>query len=257
MSVLGYACDHSRFPPFDTMRKEIEARCAELAPEWQFYADSIRVERFSWSRRPAWGQVLDRIANNDHLVLYDIRQLDNKLSLRAKCLKQLIDGGVHVHLVHFGEESLEDLHGAAGVAFVKILCANSSQDKRRSKRPPPRKRRPSTSMAVHQLKPRTHPGYGKTYYRQDATHWVVVWCPMQCDIIREIKGRRDAGETFASIARDFYKQRVTDGVGRLWCKRKRKRKQKPMPCREYDLTRLMSVYRWYVKLLESGGRLEA
>lgn len=72
-----------------------------------------------------------------------------------------------------------------------------------------------------------------------------VWDDYQCSLIRQIKQRKDDGETIESIARDFFNRKLKKADGRPWVTRpKRKKKLNMGPVRR--------AYEYYTDLLARG-----
>lgn len=244
--IYGYACEDVNVPPVEKMVAAITAKAEHVDGEWaRCQVEFSNLAAVAWRERPGLGLVLQEIHRGDHLVIHSLDQLAPAAIPIVEAVEYLVDHGIVIHVLDFEGESI-DLEGSAAKWFVKLMRGLLAWYAH------------ARSRSMIRIKQRCReagrllPGAPPPGRRRIKSRGVKldVWDSDQCDIVREIKGRRDAGETFNSIACDFARRKLKRGDGKLlaWFTKGKTRAH---------VTYIHRIYHWYEKLLREGKQLEA
>jgi hypothetical protein len=246
--IWGYTAPDLIDPWVQSDVVEIRLRAEQMDGALQaIYVERAGDIRLPWGERMEFLNLLQEMQKGDHLLIPDFRCLDWKYHGIVEATRSLVSAGLHLHVLRFGGDRLDVppdsgrlfaniLEGALEV-FVhqhRMLCENA------------RRARESPEVAVGGA-----PSLGKRRVRT-AEGYRDVWCPKQCELLREIKRRRDAGESYKSIAEDFLRRRLRRGSGAAWARRIRKKGKDAV-----DASHIAKAWRWYNALLARGEDLGA
>ena len=249
--VFGYACSsqYDDAPSAEVQTAKIEERARGLEAEFiRCHTEWEKGPEDPIRDRPEYQTLLGTLRRGDHLVVHDLTTLASKPRELSAAVKHLANGGIHLHTAA-GKGSQFDLdpEGAEVVikcweAYEKAFATHVKATTRRAlrakkacgrvyhRRPSPGKKR----ITVKTVNGRT--------VRYD------VWDEEQCVIIREIYRRKKAGESFDSIAKDFYARKLKRPDGRPWVTR-------PKWKRYLRVDAIKLAFRYYSDLLARGLEL--
>ena len=227
--IFGYIAtsEFDNNPPAEEQARQIAAKAAEI--EGEFVAVCVEHDRApedSFRSRPEFLALLfKRVRRGDHIVVYRLAILDANPHRLDTILNRFVIQGVNLHtLAEEGDKQLEmdpqqvRILSSIWHLFRRMRIDYIATTTRRSLR---------AKKAAGQVHHR-YPPFGKRRIRRKVKGRVEqhdVWDETECEQIREIKRRKDTGETFDSIARDFYDRGLKKADGRTWVtKPKRKRK---------------------------------
>lgn len=209
----------------------------------------------SWKKRPGFQRIVNQMRPGDRLVLWRLDRLDRGMGEILACARWLVeDKKLKVHTLYEQSGDALDLDTMQGAVLLHCYSMVATIEHH--------KLRAATKAALDfrrrvGMRYCAWPGYGRRFEKRKMGGKIVtfvVWDQHECDLIREIKRRRESGETWYEIALDLHLRQ----------------KCKPSPHGGYWLTfdhsrlinnqkanpvRVRRVYAWYEILLRYGLQL--
>jgi len=249
--IFGYAAPAGEsVPPVREQLAAIGQKAKTIEGGW----GGCRVERFEdahlpWNERPEFQRLRTKdLRPGDALIVYHLSCFGRHPFAMQPALQDLVKRGIDLHMLDLQGHEFR-VNQTVGPLVVALLGALTGlmREMWSSTSKQAQQRRKDRGLAVGPL-----PGYGKKRIRTKDGAF-DMWDAAQCNLIREVHHRHHAaGESVASIARDFYARKVKTGGGRLWVTVRRRRGKVA-----YRANRLYKVLAWYERLLAGGGKLKA
>ena len=225
--IFGYAhASSDSWDPRATIQEEmILAKAETLKGRWVHCRreEQTSVTDVPWNERPEFKKLMSELEPGDHLVIWQLDQLDRSPLGTVAALEWFFDRGVSVHVLEYGGLQV-DLDAQSGRLLTKLLAefARLLVDYRREAVRQSVRWRKERGLAYNKM-----PELGKrrTYKRipllrkPGATkrQGYDTWGPQDCDVIREIWRRHELeDETLYSIAKDLKARDVRRWDGKLW-----------------------------------------
>ena len=222
-NVLGYVRKSSLDdgPPVEDQIAAIKALAGEINGQFvQCHVEPEETADEPLDTRPEYQELLTALQDGDHIALFRLATFATSPHELADAVKHLAGRRVHIHTA--GEKGAQfDLDPADSEAMVRswtvyeeAFAAQVQTSTRRALR-----KRKAAGLVYCSLA-----SFGKKRVQQKVGGQKMkfdLWDEKQCDIIREIKHRRDSGETFKAIARDFLNRRLRMPDGREWAPKRR------------------------------------
>ena len=175
------------------------------------YDEGISGAEVSYRVRPGFQALVKMMRRGDRLVIWRLDRLDRGLGQIIAAALWLVEQGFKVHTLYEQSGDSLDLDTMQGKILLHVysMLATIENDYRRS----------ATSAAL-QYRRRIgrryckNPGYGRRFETRieldnkgkKVERTYVVWDQHQCDLIRELKDRRDKGESYYRISLDFHQR---------------------------------------------------
>ena len=246
----------------------IKKKAAEIAAEHgcvfaAIEADAVSGADVGFDERVGYQKLIRQMEPGDHLVVWQLSRIDRNPFRLYRACEFLVRRDIHIHSYGDtqGEIDLDTAMGRAQLAIWGIVNDLFIENLRKSikealqwrkeqglayNRVPPLGKRREYSKNGKPIK--SMPPIGdKTYTRMD------VWDETECRLIREIKRRRDDGESFDSIAYNFAAREEKTWDGRLWAPMRRKKQQGR---KRIEACYVRRAYEKYEKLLAEEKDLE-
>jgi DNA invertase Pin-like site-specific DNA recombinase len=183
------------------IEKFVESQGGTLVHVYQEHESATKV---AFDDRPAFKELLAAIKPGDHLVVWRLDRLERKFFRMIKLMDELLEREIMVHAIQeTGGVSL-DLNTITGrlVLSVFAIAAEFYVEQLRDATMRGRLAKKQRGLATVGT-----PLIGMKRIKKTLPHGEVVsidvWDDKQLDVMYEIVHRRDAGESFTSIARDF------------------------------------------------------
>lgn len=220
-----------------------------------FFHDDGHFKDTPCGQRPGFQKLLEELRPGDELVIWSFVALGNDLEGILDAIGALAGRGAYLRVPksRIGgfciPPSIVPLMGK----LLPGLIAEFKESHRETTRQTLAWRR------GHGFATKPVPGYGKRFVPLSGPFKTCrgtlmraeIWDETECAQILQIRMRRSAGESYASIARDFLQRGERRSNGDLWAKyRGRGRK------RRIDIQKIRNADRWYVALLASGQDLQ-
>jgi len=202
-----------------------------------------------YSKRPAFVALMGELRKGDHLIVYAQDRLDRDPIEALNCLKFLAGLNITLHTTRDGQAgpvlaTLQDIM----MRMFGALHAAMESDLISKRVTAAHAYRKANGLAYNHcpfghktIKVPKQPGQQGNYKK-----W--VWDIHQCEILREIKRRRDEGETWKSIGQDLDRRGLRSPNGTRWWKPAKKN-------RGGSFGSLWRAHQWHLKLLASGRDL--
>ena len=246
-SPTGFTSGQTANDPIPSLdRQESDLyKMAERFPECAYagcFREHESAVEVAWNKRPVFKTLLSDLRKGDHLGLWRLDRLEREPFRLMAALKTLVDLEVTIHVDQAMGGLPVDLNTTMGRGLVMMLAM--SADLQKGFQVDGIKRglawRKQCGLAMGWIPPLgckfvLVPGK-KT--RLGNPERRVEWNDEECAVIREIRNRIKAGETFAELARDF---------------KANKRMRVPKVPWSYNLLR--KAYAFYDKLLAEGKDL--
>ena len=232
----------------DGQIKQVEQGAIRIAEKHGLPYAGIRSEResawkVSWRDRPELKLLFRRLQRADHLVVWRLDRLDRQpfeLVHICEWLKHrninlhLLDGGMQLDLGKWLDRTLVFLQATHSDMWLEQLSRATSRGLR---------------ARIEAGKPATAWRYGWRRAAPEPGKRSQGWEPAEKEReqIRAIFHRHEGGESWDSIAQDFYTRRLKTPVGRMWV-------QKNDRTGELNHSRLRRVYRRYREFGEQWER---
>jgi DNA invertase Pin-like site-specific DNA recombinase len=227
--------------------KKVVAELADVG-EWAgIQEEDPAGAHLTWEERPILSKLLHDLRRDDHLIVLRPDRLDRAPGPFAEALAYLARRSIHVHFIDCGGMAF-DLNPKLGeiVATVFGKFNGAFQEARRESAKEVCRQRSKLGLAIGGF-----PLYG--FRRITKKHGKVdEWCPKQCEILRELKQRRDRGEVWERIAKDFCTRGLRTGGNQRWVRKRKHRGEV-----SYDVSRIRRALKWYRDLLARGEDLGA
>lgn len=256
--------DTSGEPSIERQAAGIKAKAIELADKhdcvWAgLFDDVVSGADVGFDERAGYQKLVRVLDRGDHLVVWQLSRIDRNPFRLYRACEFLVNRRVHIH--SFGDTGGElDLSTAMGRATLAIMAVVNDLfiENLRASTKDALQWRKANGLAYGR-----HTGLGKRRQwsrngtilvrRPDRDDKTVVrtnvWDQKECDLIREVKKRHDAGESFYEIGLDFEARGEKSWDGSPWVTYGRKRKKRA------DVNRVRRCYIAYEKLLDEGGEL--
>jgi len=215
------------------------------------FDEGISGAEVPWTKRPGFQKLVRQMRRGDRLVIWRLDRLDRGLGQMIQAAVWLVEQGFKVHTLYEQSGDSLDLDTMQGKILLHVysMLATIENDSRRA----------ATSAGLQYnrrigLRYGRWPGYGRKYEKRmlnGKLKTYIVWDAEECALIRELKERRDNGETWYRISLDFHQRTggKISGSGSKWltfdqgCIRDHKQGR----CRKAK-----RVYAWYTLLLQYG-----
>ncbi len=245
--IFGYAhaCEHEQVKPAESQAEAIRQKAKELEGLWV----RCRIDLAPWAskvphqKRPEFKKLMDELDRGDCLIVWRLDRIDGNPFRLAEAIGFLVNRQVRLYVLDFGRLEM-DLNGAAGEVLVTVMTtvADMFRFQRQAAIKRELQRRKASGLAYTRYPPLGMKRVVHKGLKMD------VWDEAQCQLIRQIKARRDAGESMAQIGEDFYAKRLKTASGKLWVKPYGRKGR-------LNLNRLYRAYQWYSELLAKGEDL--
>ena len=192
--------------------------------------------------------LLPRLRAGDHLIVRKLSAIDANPHRLDDALRLLAERRIHLYAVV--ERGGGWIHLSPNDVRVFALVWRLFRQMRRYYISATTRMALRTKRAMGQVHHR-YPPYGKRRIRRKVKGRVEqhdVWDEIECEQIREIHRRKTAGETFDSIARDFYDRGLKKADGRAWV-------TKPKRKRKLNTSSLQRAFKYYADVLSRGLEL--
>ena len=166
--------------------------------------DGVSTSKVKFNDRPGMRKLLSILKKDDHLVVWRLDRIERGFLSFYDSLSQIVNKGVWIHSVEERGGMSIDLSCAAGRAMLAIwqiasdfyreqIQTNTRQAIMYRKRVGLAHARPARGFRIKQMPPGPGEKVGKK-----------IFVPVDPQAVQEIVTRRDAGESWYSIATDFY-----------------------------------------------------
>ena len=206
------------------------------------------VAKDPWPERPEFHMLLRQLCRGDHLIVWRLDRIDHNPIRLIRAVEVLVKRGVCLHSLEERRGVQLDLStaGGEGLLFAWNILADLLVNQRKETARRAMQWRKDNSFAYC-----AYPPLGKRRVRGKLHGKVLkvdAWYEPECQQIREIKRRHDAGETLVSIGKDFYKRQEKTASGKPWVSAYGRKKR-------LKLSRIYKAYRFYSDLLARGEGL--
>ena len=249
--IYGYAraSSNRQVKSPEVQRSLIEEKAKTIQGDWVHSRTDAATSatEIRWNKRSEYRKLMDEMEPGDHLIVWRFDRIERSPFAMVHALEWLVNRGVKVHILEFGGMQLDlDTPQGRMLAMIMATFAGFFADQ--------------LSEAVKAAKawrkerglPYTGaPGLGKKRRRRRVGGKEIIedfWDQHLCDLIREIKTRKDDHEFMAAIARDFGARGEKTWNGKSWSTRRK---------RDGSLVsyKLYRVYWSYTELLATGQDL--
>lgn len=185
----------------ELIERFVESQGGTLVRVYQEHESATKV---AFDDRPAFKELLAAMKPGDHLVVWRLDRLERKFFRMIKLMDELLEREIIVHAIQeTGGVSL-DLNTITGrlVLSVFAIAAEFYIEQLRDASMRGRRAKQARGIATNAVSPIGMKRIKKTLKGGEVVS-IDVWDDEQLDIMYEIVERRDAGESFTSIARDF------------------------------------------------------
>lgn len=202
-----------------------------------------------WNERPEFVKLMNEMEPGDHLVIWRFDRLERSPFAMVHALEWLVNRGVSVHVLEFGGMQLDlDTPQGRMLAMIMATFAGFFADQLSEAVKSAKAWRKERGLAYQGAPP---PGRIRVRRRVGGKRIIEdVWDQTQCDLIAEVKRRKDAHETMGTIARDFEAREEKLWNGKPWSRLYGRGKHK-----RRNLYRFYKAYWFYNQLLAEGKDL--
>jgi len=247
-NVLGYVRKSSLDdgPPIKEQVAAIRALAGEINGQFvQCHVEPEETADEPLDTRPAYLEMLTALKTGDHIALFRLATFAPSPRELADAVKHLAARRAHIHTA--GEKgaqfNLDPVDSEAMVrswtVYEEAFAAQVKTSTRRALR-----KKKAAGLVYCSIAP-----FGKKRVKKKFGGQVLkfdLWNEQQCDIIREIKRRRDSGESLQSIAQSFHNRRMKLPDGREWAPKRRGK---------FSTFTIQRALRFYEALLAEGRNL--
>lgn len=254
--VYGYARVSTEKQDARIQRAEILKRFNEGDIPGEFGGTLADEGVSGWTKelhdRPHGKLLLSSLRKGDAVIITHPDRLGRNIFDGLAVIKYLFDRGIRIYIISMGGRlDLSDMSHLFLLNMLLLFAQWFSESLSGKMKESYAYRRdaglpPCNNPRIWERKEWITGADGKKHFR-------LVNDERQCQLIREIYRRKEAGETYVAIARDFYRRGETTGKDKPWVKyipRSACKRGKYV-----DIARVRKAYLTYQKLLENGEDL--
>jgi DNA invertase Pin-like site-specific DNA recombinase len=247
-------------PPEDPREPSIQRQFSALTdwaekqgePITLGFDEGISGAEVSYRDRPGFQKLVKQMKPGDKLAIWRLDRLERGMGRMIAAAKWLYDDckvSVHALYENNGEGlNLDSVQGKALLYVFEMVAMFENES---------RKAATKAGLQYRRLVGQKYTqwaGYGRRFEKRKEngqTVTYVVWDETQCDIIREIKRRRDEGESWYRIGLDLHQRQggkpsPNGGTWLTFSPSKMSKKE------QGDPRKVVRVYKWYALLLHYG-----